>query len=67
MAEALSRTDPTSFSNPDEVAVTHIDLDLAIDFEKRTLAGVVNLSLTKLKPDVDIVVSDQLLFSLYAR
>lgn len=56
MAEALSETDPTSFSNPDDVRVTHLDLDLTVDFEKQTLAGAVNLSLTRVKPDADIVV-----------
>ena len=57
MAKRLSRTDPTSFSNPDEVVITHIDLDLKIDFEKQTLAGLVNLSVTRVKPDADVVVS----------
>jgi hypothetical protein len=53
---ALSATDPTSFSNPDKVVVTHIDLDLEVDFDRHVLAGEVNLSLNKLVDGVDTVV-----------
>ncbi|XP_060565007.1 leukotriene A-4 hydrolase-like isoform X2 [Ruditapes philippinarum] len=55
---ALSATDPTSFSNPDKVVVTHIDLDLEVDFERHVLAGEVNLSLNKLVDGVDTVILD---------
>lgn len=55
---ALSATDPTSFSNPDEVIVTNIDLDLEIDFAKHTLTGCVHLSLEKVVQSVDTVVSE---------
>ena len=54
---ALSATDPTSFSNPDKVIVTHIDLDLEVDFDRQVLAGEVHLTLSKLVDGVDIVVS----------
>lgn len=32
-------TDTHSFSRPNEVAITHLDLDLTVDFETRTLTG----------------------------
>lgn len=43
--------DPHSFSRPWEAAVTHISLDLAVDFEKKTLEGKVSLKI-KTKEDV---------------
>ena len=39
--------DPHSFSRPDEVVVTHIDLDLSVSFEKRELAGTATLRLDR--------------------
>ncbi len=39
MNDACAATDPHSFSRPEEVAVTHLDLDLAADFTARRLAG----------------------------
>ena len=35
--------DPHSFSRPDLVAVTHLDLDLTVDFEARRLSGLASL------------------------
>ena len=43
--------DPHSFSRPWEAAVTHISLDLAVDFDKKTLDGKVSLKI-KTKKDV---------------
>ena len=43
--------DPHSFSRPWEAAVTHISLDLVVDFEKKTLEGKVSLKI-KTKGDV---------------
>ncbi len=37
--------DAHSFSNPNDVAVKHMHLDLAVDFERRTLSGSVRLDL----------------------
>jgi len=41
------RTDPHSFARPDEVAVEHLELDLAVDFERRTIEGSVSLRLDR--------------------
>ncbi len=43
--------DPHSFSRPWEAAVTHLSLDLTVDFEKKTLDGKVSLKI-KTKEDV---------------
>ena len=37
--------DAHSFARPDEVAVTHLDLDLKVDFDSRTLSGTATLTL----------------------
>ncbi len=42
--------DPHSFARPDEVAVTHLHLDLAVDFAARRLAGSVELTLDRRRP-----------------
>jgi aminopeptidase N len=39
--------DPHSASEPDRVAVTHVSLDLAVDFAKRTLSGTAKLDLVR--------------------
>ncbi len=41
-AAAVQR-DPHSYSNPDQVRVEHIALDLAVDFAKKQLSGTANL------------------------
>lgn len=36
---AHSEEDPSSFSNPHEISVDHLDLNLAVDFDRRVLKG----------------------------
>jgi len=43
-AAALA-SDPHSYAQPDAVLVTHLDLDLKLDFDKRVLAGTATLKL----------------------
>src|SRR5438477_6053412 len=31
--------DPHSFANPSEAVITHLDLDIAVDFEKKIISG----------------------------
>lgn len=50
--------DTHSFANSSEVRTTHVALDLAVDFAKKELAGHVDLTLERLKPDADRVVLD---------
>lgn len=56
--KALSENDPNSFSNPDQVKVTHIDLVLEADFDKKILTGTVHLTLEKIDLDNHLVILD---------
>ncbi|NIP77869.1 MAG: aminopeptidase [Gemmatimonadetes bacterium] len=47
--------DPHSFANPDEARVRHVDLRLAVDFERRTLAGAATLRLDRVPGARDLV------------
>ncbi|HEV8578882.1 MAG TPA: M1 family metallopeptidase [Thermoanaerobaculia bacterium] len=49
--------DPHSFARPDEVAVEHLVLDLAVDFNQRRLTGRASLRLDN-KPGADRLVLD---------
>jgi len=42
---AKLQTDPHSYSNPDEVKVSHLGLDLEIQFEKKMITGTVVLDI----------------------
>jgi len=42
--------DPHSFAEPARVAVTHLSLDLAVDFEQRVLRGTAKLTLARRDP-----------------
>ena len=44
-AEQPFERDPHSYSRPDEVVVTHLSLDLDVDFETRQLAGTATLTI----------------------
>jgi len=41
------RVDPHSYGNPDQVRVSHIELDLVVDFEKRELGGIAVLDIER--------------------
>ncbi len=56
--ESMSFKDPHSYSRPAEVVVTHLDLELDIDFEARVLEGVAVLSLDPRSDVVTEVVLD---------
>ncbi|MFO0761609.1 MAG: M1 family metallopeptidase [Byssovorax sp.] len=57
--------DPHSYACPDEARVTHLDLDLAVDFDKKRIAGQVALDVT-LAPGAHEVVLDTRDLELYA-
>ena len=44
-AEAAAATDPYSYAQPERVRVRHLELDLALDFQRRELAGSATLDL----------------------
>ncbi|MDX2245408.1 MAG: M1 family metallopeptidase [Bacteroidia bacterium] len=45
--------DPHSFARPDEVKITHLDLDIVVDFEKEILEGTALLSIEKVSRSAD--------------
>ncbi|MGO4891379.1 leukotriene A4 hydrolase C-terminal domain-containing protein [Flavobacterium sp. W21_SRS_FM6] len=47
-----------SFSNPDEVKVTNLVLDLTVDFEQKMLSGSVQLDYKRVLPSADKLVLD---------
>ncbi|HET8763826.1 MAG TPA: M1 family metallopeptidase [Rhodanobacter sp.] len=50
--------DPNSYAQPDQVVVTHLDLDLAIDFPHQRLDGVATLKLDWKNPKASALVLD---------
>jgi len=57
-AAAADFRDPHSFSRPDEVAVTHLDLDLTVDFPAHRLAGTASLHIERRNPGADSLLLD---------
>lgn len=47
-----------SFSNPDEIIVTHLDLDLTADFDSSVLSGTATLTYRKQQSDADTLMLD---------
>lgn len=47
--------DPHSFAQPNQVRVTHVALDVALDFAAQSLGGHVDLELTRLDGDAPLV------------
>lgn len=50
--------DSHSFANPDQVKVTHIDLDLTASFDKSVLSGTATLHFERIQPNADTLVVD---------
>lgn len=55
---ADERPDPHSYSRPDRVTVTHLALDLKVDFDHRALVGNATLMLEHQREGVDSLVLD---------
>ncbi|MAB78298.1 MAG: aminopeptidase [Planctomycetes bacterium] len=53
--EALIPLDPHSFAQPNRVRVTHVALDLTLDFEARSVRGHVDLELDRRDGDFPVV------------
>jgi len=49
--------DPASFAQPEVARVTHVDLDLALDFDAKSVAGTAKLDILA-EPDADTIVLD---------
>jgi len=50
LAAATTERDPHSHARPEQVSVSHLHLDLEVDFEARRLAGTVELTLERHAP-----------------
>ncbi len=50
--------DAFTYANYQDVRVTHLDLDLAVDFETKTLSGAAVLDFERLREDASILVLD---------
>jgi len=53
----LSEIDPNSFCRPDECIVTHLHLDIDVDFVDRKLRGSVKIGIRKVTPSAQRLVS----------
>ena len=47
-----------SFSNPESIKVTHLNLDLTVDFSKKMLIGTAHLDLQKVDPNATQLILD---------
>lgn len=47
-----------SFANPDQIKVSHLDLDLTADFENRVLMGHATLSFKRVEPTASTLILD---------
>lgn len=47
-----------SFANPESIKVTHLNLDLTVDFSQKVLRGTAELAFDKVKPDATQLVVD---------
>lgn len=54
----LTENDPHSFADPDQCVVTHLHLDIEIDFERKVLVGFVDLTCEKRSPNAKYLVLD---------
>ena len=53
-----SGVDYHSYSNPDEVSITHLDLDLTADFSEKRLSGSASLSIERKTPEASKLILD---------
>lgn len=54
----LSTTDPSSYSQPEFVKITHVDLDWSIDFEQKIINGSALIQFTILAKFIEEIVSN---------
>jgi leukotriene-A4 hydrolase len=56
--DTTSARDVHSYANPEKVRVTHVDLDLAVNFDKKTIEGTSTLSVERVAAGDDPLVLD---------
>lgn len=57
-SQGLSPSDPSSYSRPEDCRLTHLDLDVDVDFQRHVLSGFAHWTVEKQKDGVDTVVLD---------
>jgi leukotriene-A4 hydrolase len=50
--------DPHSRARPNEIAISHLELDVTVDFDEQRLAGLATLTLDRVTPDASTLVLD---------
>jgi len=54
----ITKDDKFTYANYDEVRVTHLDLNLDVNFEAKVLDGIATIDFERVKPDADMLVLD---------
>ena len=57
-ARVIIKDDKFTYANYDEVRVTHVDLNLDVNFDAKVLDGIATIDFERVKPDADILVLD---------
>ena len=54
----ITKDDKFTYANYDEVRVTHLDLNLDVNFDAKVLDGIATIDFERVKPDADTLVLD---------
>jgi len=54
----ITKDDKFTYANYDEVRVTHLDLNLDVNFEAKVLDGIATIDFERVTPDADMLVLD---------
>ena len=57
-AKVITKDDKFTYANYDEVRVTHLDLNLDVNFDAKVLDGIATLDFERVTPDADMLVLD---------
>lgn len=57
-AHAMTNKDKFTYANYDEVRVTHVDLNLDVNFDAKVLDGIATIDFERVKSDADTLVLD---------
>ena len=59
MAQVSVPKDPSSYANFDEITISHLDLDLKVDFDAEKLCGSAILHCEALKPTKQLILDSR--------
>ena len=54
----ITKDDKFTYANYDEVRVTHLDLNLDVNFDAKVLDGIATIDFERVRPDADVLVLD---------